>query len=79
MPDGEGVQNRSSVNQAFGMDRAAALVVVVVMDDERSHLRRKIEHYERLRWEFSDERLLRELDLMIEEARQRLREIEHQQ
>jgi len=49
------------------------------MDDERSHLVRKIEHYERLRWEFSDERLLRELDRMIEEARQKLREIEHRQ
>ena len=61
------------------MDRAGGCVVVFVMDDERSHLERKIEHYERLRWEFTDERLQRELDRMIEEARQKLREIEHHQ
>jgi hypothetical protein len=36
--------------------------------DDRDSLRRKIEQYERLRPAFSDERLLRELDLMIEEA-----------
>jgi hypothetical protein len=46
------------------------------MEDDRNSVRRKIEHYNRLRPEFSDERLLRELDLMIEEARQKLEEIE---
>jgi regulator of sirC expression with transglutaminase-like and TPR domain len=46
------------------------------MSDERDSLHRKIQHYQRLRWQFDDERLVNELDRLIEDAQQRLEEIE---
>jgi hypothetical protein len=46
------------------------------MDDESPHLRTTIERYKRLLKSVSDKRVCHELERMIEEAEQRLREIE---
>ena len=46
------------------------------MDTERDNLRRKIEFYEQLLPMFSDEGFQRQLELRIEETRERLQEIE---
>lgn len=46
------------------------------VEDEVDFLRGSIERYRRLLREVSDERLARELKRMIEEAEQRLKEIE---
>lgn len=46
------------------------------MEDESTHLRRTIERYKRLLKSLNDEHICRELERMIEEAEQRLREIE---
>jgi len=46
------------------------------MEDESTHLRSTIERYKRLLKSVSDGRVCRELERMIEEAEQRLREIE---
>lgn len=46
------------------------------MEDERTHLRRTIEHYVQLLKGVTDQQLCHELEGMIEEARQRLEKIE---
>lgn len=48
------------------------------MDDELSHLEQRIERYSAMLRGISDERATRELHRLIEEAEQRLREIENQ-
>jgi hypothetical protein len=69
---GGGVVKRKSADGEFS--RGTPLRDAV--KDDRDNLWRKIDQCVRLRREFSDERLLRELGLMIEEARQRTEEIE---
>ena len=75
--DVRGADDRTSLsNQSLTAGTGRRDVVVRGMDNERDNLRRKIEFYERLRPMFSDEGFQRQLELRIEEARERLQEIE---
>lgn len=68
--------DHESEDGAVACDNGGLRGVHIDMEDERTYIRRKIERYERLRRDFDDERLRGELDHMIEEARERLQEIE---